>query len=196
MERHVKNVLSFGVPVVVAINRFPSDTDDEVTSIRTLCQGLGVEAIECTHWSDGGAGAVNLANTVVELANSNLTKYKSLYENSLSLWEKIETIAKSIYGAEEIIADKKVRDQIREYQQNYGNFRICMAKTQYSFSTDPKLLGAPNHHVVPIREVRLAAGAEFLVVVCGDIMTMPGLPINPSAHDIHLNEQGEIDGLF
>jgi formate--tetrahydrofolate ligase len=196
LERHVKNVLSFGVPVVVAFNRFPSDTDDEVTSIRTLCQGLGVEAIECTHWSDGGAGAVNLANTVVELANSNLTKYKSLYENSLSLWEKIETIAKSIYGAEEIIADKKVRDQIREYQQNYGNFRICMAKTQYSFSTDPKLLGAPNHHVVPIREVRLAAGAEFLVVVCGDIMTMPGLPINPSAHDIHLNEQGEIDGLF
>ena len=196
LERHVKNVLSFGVPVVVAINRFSSDTDDEVTSIKTLCQGLGVEAIECTHWSDGGAGAVNLANTVVELANSNLTKYKSLYENSLSLWEKIETIAKSIYGAEEIIADKKVRDQIREYQQNYGNFRICMAKTQYSFSTDPKLLGAPNHHVVPIREVRLAAGAEFLVVVCGDIMTMPGLPINPSAHDIHLNEQGEIDGLF
>ncbi|MDE0732917.1 MAG: formate--tetrahydrofolate ligase [Gammaproteobacteria bacterium] len=196
LERHVKNVLSFGVPVVVAINRFSLDTDDEVTSIKTLCQGLGVEAIECTHWSDGGAGAVNLANTVVELANSNLTKYKSLYENSLSLWEKIETIAKSIYGAEEIIADKKVRDQIREYQQNYGNFRICMAKTQYSFSTDPKLLGAPNHHVVPIREVRLAAGAEFLVVVCGDIMTMPGLPINPSAHDIHLNEQGEIDGLF
>ena len=196
LERHVKNVLSFGVPVVVAINRFSLDTDDEVTSIKTLCQGLGVEAIECTHWSDGGAGAVNLANTVVELANSNLTKYKSLYENSLSLWEKIETIAKSIYGAAEIIADKKVRDQIREYQQNYGNFRICMAKTQYSFSTDPKLLGAPNHHVVPIREVRLAAGAEFLVVVCGDIMTMPGLPINPSAHDIHLNEQGEIDGLF
>jgi len=196
LERHVKNVLSFGVPVVVAINRFPSDTDDEVKSIRTLCQGLGVDAIECTHWADGGAGAINLANTVVELANSNLTKYKSLYENSLSLWEKIETIAKSIYGAEEIIADKKVRDQIREYQQNYGNFRICMAKTQYSFSTDPKLLGAPNHHVVPIREVRLAAGAEFLVVVCGDIMTMPGLPINPSAHDIHLNEQGEIDGLF
>ena len=196
LERHVKNVLSFGVPVVVAINRFSLDTDDEVTSIKTLCQGLGVEAIECTHWSDGGAGAVNLANTVVELANSNLTKYKSLYENSLSLWEKIETIAKSIYGAEEIIADKKVRDQIREYQQNYGNFRICMAKTQYSFSTDPKLIGAPNHHVVPIREVRLAAGAEFLVVVCGDIMTMPGLPINPSAHDIHLNEQGEIDGLF
>ena len=196
LERHVKNVLSFGVPVVVAINRFSLDTDDEVTSIKTLCQGLGVEAIECTHWSDGGAGAVNLANTVVELANSNLTKYKSLYENSLSLWEKIETIAKSIYGAAEIIADKKVRDQIREYQQNYGNFRICMAKTQYSFSTDPKLIGAPNHHVVPIREVRLAAGAEFLVVVCGDIMTMPGLPINPSAHDIHLNEQGEIDGLF
>tara|TARA_B110000438_G_scaffold302451_1_gene360164 strand:+ start:3888 stop:5558 length:1671 start_codon:yes stop_codon:yes gene_type:complete len=196
LERHVKNVLSFGVPVVVAINRFPSDTDDEVKSIRTLCQGLGVDAIECTHWADGGAGAINLANTVVELANNNLTKYKSLYENSLSLWEKIETIAKSIYGAEEIIADKKVRDQIREYQQNYGNFRICMAKTQYSFSTDPKLLGAPNHHVVPIREVRLAAGAEFLVVVCGDIMTMPGLPINPSAHDIHLNEQGEIDGLF
>lgn len=196
LERHVKNVQSFGVPVVVAINRFPSDTDDEIVSTKTLCRRLGIEAIECTHWSNGGAGAVNLANAVVKLANSNLVKYQSLYENSLSLWEKIETIAKSIYGAEEIIADQKVRDQIREYQQNYGNFRICMAKTQYSFSTDPKLLGAPNQHVVPIREVRLAAGAEFLVVVCGDIMTMPGLPMNPSAQEIHLNEQGEINGLF
>lgn len=196
LERHVKNVQSFGVPVVVAINRFPSDTDDEIASTKTLCRRLGIEAIECTHWSNGGAGAVNLANAVVKLANSNLVEYQSLYENSLSLWEKIETIAKSIYGAEEIIADQKVRDQIREYQQNYGNFRICMAKTQYSFSTDPKLLGAPNQHVVPIREVRLAAGAEFLVVVCGDIMTMPGLPMNPSAQEIHLNEQGEINGLF
>jgi formate--tetrahydrofolate ligase len=196
LERHVKNVQSFGVPVVVAINRFPSDTDDEIVSTKTLCRRLGIEAIECTHWSNGGAGAVNLANAVVKLANSNLVEYQSLYENSLSLWEKIETIAKSIYGAEEIIADQKVRDQIREYQQNYGNFRICMAKTQYSFSTDPKLLGAPNQHVVPIREVRLAAGAEFLVVVCGDIMTMPGLPMNPSAQEIHLNEQGEINGLF
>ena len=196
LERHVKNVQSFGVPVVVAINRFPSDTDDEIESTKTLCRRLGIEAIECTHWSNGGAGAVNLANAVVKLANSNLVEYQSLYENSLSLWEKIETIAKSIYGAEEIIADQKVRDQIREYQQNYGNFRICMAKTQYSFSTDPKLLGAPNQHVVPIREVRLAAGAEFLVVVCGDIMTMPGLPMNPSAQEIHLNEQGEINGLF
>ena len=196
LERHVKNVQSFGVPAVVAINRFPSDTNDEITIVKSLCRGLGIDAIECTHWSDGGAGAVNLANTVVKLANSNLDKYQSSYANSLSLWEKIETIAKSIYGAEEIIADKKVRDQIREYQKNYGNFRICMAKTQYSFSTDPKLLGAPNQHVVPIREVRLAAGAEFLVVVCGDIMTMPGLPMNPSAQDIHLNEQGEINGLF
>ena len=196
LERHVKNVQSFGVPAVVAINRFPSDTNDEITIVKSLCRGLGIDAIECTHWSDGGAGAVNLANTVVKLANSNLDKYQSSYANSLSLWEKIETIAKSIYGAEEIIADKKVRDQIREYQKNYGNFRICMAKTQYSFSTDPKLLGAPSQHVVPIREVRLAAGAEFLVVVCGDIMTMPGLPMNPSAQDIHLNEQGEINGLF
>jgi len=196
LERHVKNVQSFGVPAVVAINRFPSDTDDEITIVKSLCHRLGIDAIESTHWSDGGAGAVNLANTVVKLANSNLDKYQSSYANSLGLWEKIETIAKSIYGAEEIIADKKVRDQIREYQKNYGNFRICMAKTQYSFSTDPKLLGAPNQHVVPIREVRLAAGAEFLVVVCGDIMTMPGLPMNPSAQDIHLNEQGEINGLF
>jgi len=196
LERHVKNVQSFGVPVVVAINRFPSDTDDEIASTKTLCRGLGIEAIECTHWSNGGAGAVNLAKAVVKLANNNLVEYQSLYENSLSLWEKIETIAKSIYGAEEIIADQKVRDQIRGYQQNYGNFRICMAKTQYSFSTDPKLLGAPSQHVVPIREVRLAAGAEFLVVVCGDIMTMPGLPMNPSAQEIHLNEQGEINGLF
>ena len=133
---------------------------------------------------------------MVKLVDKTQSQFRTLYDNSLSLWEKIEHIARDIYGASEVIADKKVRLQIKQYQQNYGDFPVCIAKTQYSFSTDPKLLGAPSQHVVPIREVRLAAGAEFLVVICGDVMTMPGLPVNPSAHDIHLNERGQIEGLF
>ncbi|MBT4522676.1 MAG: formate--tetrahydrofolate ligase [Halieaceae bacterium] len=196
LARHIRNVGQFGVPVVVAINRFLLDADEELAALKVLCEQLGVEAIECNHWSDGGAGAEDLAAKVAELADAGQSQFRPLYDDSLSLWEKISQVARSIYGAEEIIADKKVRQQIKQYQEDYGHFQICMAKTQYSFSTDPSLLGAPSHHVVPIREVRLATGAEFLVVVCGDIMTMPGLPVHPSAHDIHLNDEGLIEGLF
>ena len=196
LMRHIDNISKFGVPAIVAINRFRSDTDDEVTEIKNLCNKLNVDAIECNHWSDGSSGAKKLAHSVVKLVDKTQSQFRTLYDNSLSLWEKIEHIARDIYGASEVIADKKVRLQIKQYQQNYGDFPICIAKTQYSFSTDPKLLGAPSQHVVPIREVRLAAGAEFLVVICGDVMTMPGLPVNPSAHNIHLNERGQIEGLF
>ena len=186
----------FGVPAIVAINRFPADADDEIQAIVKLCKNVNVDAIECNHWSDGGAGTEDLATSLVKLVDAGKGQFQPLYDDSLSLWEKIEQIAKKIYGAEEVIADKKVRQLIKQYQKDYGHFQICMAKTQYSFSTDPNLMGAPSHHVVPIREVRLATGAEFLVVVCGNIMTMPGLPVNPSAHDIHLDELGQIEGLF
>ena len=196
LMRHINNISKFGVPAVVAINRFCSDTDDELTEIKNLCRKLNVDAIECNHWSDGSSGAEELANRVVGLVDETQSQFHTLYDNSLGLWGKIEQIAREIYGASEVIADKKVRLQIEQYQQNYGDFPICIAKTQYSFSTDPRLRGAPSQHVVPIREVRLAAGAEFLVVICGDVMTMPGLPVDPSAHDIHLNERGQIEGLF
>ena len=196
LMRHIDNISKFGVPTIVAINRFRSDTDEEVTEIKNLCNKLNVDAIECNHWSDGSSAAKKLAHSVVKLVDKTQSQFRTLYDNSLSLWEKIEHIARDIYGASEVIADKKVRLQIKQYQQSYGDFPICIAKTQYSFSTDPKLLGAPSQHVVPIREVRLAAGAEFLVVICGDVMTMPGLPVNPSAHNIHLNERGQIEGLF
>jgi len=196
LARHIRNVSQFGVPSIVAINRFPTDANDEITAIIKLCRNLNVDAIECNHWSAGSAGTERLARSVEKLLDAGHAQFHTLYDDSLSLWEKIEQIATKIYGAEEVIADKKVRQRIRQYQQDYGHFQICMAKTQYSFSTDPNLMGAPSHHVVPIREVRLAAGAEFLVVICGDVMTMPGLPVNPSAHDIHLNELGLIEGLF
>ncbi len=196
LARHIRNVSQFGVPSIVAINRFPTDANDEITAIIKLCRNLNVDAIECNHWSAGSAGTERLARSVEKLVDAGHAQFHTLYDDSLSLWEKIEQIATKIYGAEEVIADKKVRQRIRQYQQDYGHFQICMAKTQYSFSTDPNLMGAPSHHVVPIREVRLAAGAEFLVVICGDVMTMPGLPVNPSAHDIHLNELGLIEGLF
>ena len=196
LMRHIDNISKFGVPAVVAINRFCSDTDDELTEIKNLCRKLNVDAIECNHWSDGSSGAEELANRVVGLVDETQSQFHTLYDNSLSLWKKIEQITREIYGASEVIADKKVRLQIEQYQQDYGDFPICIAKTQYSFSTDPRLRGAPSQHVVPIREVRLAAGAEFLVVICGDVMTMPGLPADPSAHDIHLNERGQIEGLF
>lgn len=196
LMRHIGNVSKFGVPVIVAINRFHIDTDEEIAEIKNLCKKLSVQAIECNHWADGSAGTETLAHSVVELVDSTTAEFHTLYNDSLSLWEKIEKIAKNIYGASEVIADKKVRQQMKQYQKEYGHYQICMAKTQYSFSTDPNLLGAPSNHVVPIRELRLATGAEFLVVICGDVMTMPGLPVNPSAHDIHLNDQGQIEGLF
>ncbi|MEX2201199.1 MAG: formate--tetrahydrofolate ligase [Dongiaceae bacterium] len=197
LARHVENVKSFGVQPVVAINRFSADTDAELKAVEQACAELGVEAIECTHWADGGAGTEKLARKVVEIAESGKSDFKPLYPDDMPLWDKVRTIAQNLYGAQGIIADKKVRDQFNELQKaGFGHYPVCMAKTQYSFSTDPNLKGAPSNHVVPIREIRISAGAEFLVVVCGEIMTMPGLPRVPAANNIRLNEKGEIDGLF
>ena len=197
LERHIRNLTKFGVPVIVAINHFTADTDAEVQVVHDFCDHFGVKAIKCTHWADGGAGATEMAEQVVELCDSGAAQFRTLYDDDLSLWDKAATIAKEIYAADDIIADKKVRDQFARFErEGYGNYPICMAKTQYSFSTDPNLLGAPSGHVVPIREVRLAAGAEFVVVVCGAIMTMPGLPRVPAADSIFVNEEGRIQGLF
>jgi formate--tetrahydrofolate ligase len=197
LGRHLRNLAQFGVPVVVAVNRFTADTDAEVSAVKKYCETFGVEAIDCTHWADGGAGAIKLAEKVVELADSGAAQFRTLYSDDLSLWEKAKRIATTIYGADNIIADKKVREQFEEFQAaGYGKYPVCMAKTQYSFSTDPNLLGAPTGHVVPIREVRLAAGAEFVVIVCGAIMTMPGLPRVPAANAISVNKEGQIEGLF
>ena len=197
LERHIRNLTKFGVPVIVAINHFTADTDAEVQVVHDFCDHFGVKAIKCTHWADGGAGATEMAEQVVELCDSGAAQFRTLYDDDLSLWNKAATIAKEIYAADDIIADKKVRDQFARFErEGYGNYPICMAKTQYSFSTDPNLLGAPSGHVVPIREVRLAAGAEFVVVVCGAIMTMPGLPRVPAADSIFVNDEGRIQGLF
>ena len=197
LERHISNLSKFGVPVTVAINCFVTDTEAELQAIRDRCAALGVSAFDCTHWSNGGAGTEALAQHVAQLADSDEGDFKLLYDDEMPLWDKAQHIAKTLYGADEIIADKKVREQFARFQeQGYGHFPVCMAKTQYSFSTDPNLMGAPSGHAVPVREVRLSAGAEFIVVVCGDIMTMPGLPRVPSADHIHINEQGQIDGLF
>jgi formate--tetrahydrofolate ligase len=197
LARHISNIKSFGVPVVVAINRFSADTDAEVGKVRDVAAELGVTAIDCTHWSDGGAGTTDLAQQVVEMVDADTSQFAPLYDTDVPIWEKMRTIATRIYGAEDIIADKKVRDQIEKFQDSgFGNLPICVAKTQYSFSTDPSLKGAPSGHVVPIREVRLSAGAGFLVFVCGEIMTMPGLPRVPAADKIHIDDDGLIQGLF
>ncbi len=197
LGRHLRNIAQFGVPATVAINRFSADSDDEVVAVQNYCTEFGVEAFECTHWADGGAGTEGLANKVVELADGGSAQFRTLYPDNLSLWEKMRTVARNIYWADDIIADRKVRDQFRAYEdQGYGHLPICVAKTQYSFSTDPDLKGAPTNHVVPVREIRLSSGAEFLVVICGDIMTMPGLPRRPSAEAIHLDDEGLIQGLF
>lgn len=197
LGRHVQNVKKFGVPVVVAINHFISDTDAEVQAIKDYVATLGAEAVLCRHWAEGSAGIEDLAHKVVELAESGASQFAPLYADDMPLFEKIETVAKSIYHASEVIADKSVRDQLRQWEeQGYGNLPVCMAKTQYSFSTDPNLRGAPTDHAVPIREVRLSAGAGFIVVITGAIMTMPGLPRVPSSEKIHLNEAGYIEGLF
>ncbi|MCJ7590845.1 MAG: formate--tetrahydrofolate ligase [Woeseiaceae bacterium] len=197
LERHIRNLGKFGVPVAVAINHFTADTDAEVKVVEEFCMKYHVKAIKCTHWADGGRGTTELAEHVVELCNSGAAQFRTLYDDDMSLWDKATTIAREIYGADDIIADKKVRAQFAKFErEGFAKYPICMAKTQYSFSTDPNLLGAPSGHVVPIREVRLAAGAEFVVVVCGDIMTMPGLPRVPAANFIRVNEQGRIEGLF
>ncbi|NOT40904.1 MAG: formate--tetrahydrofolate ligase [Alphaproteobacteria bacterium] len=197
LTRHIKNVASFGVPAIVAINRFDSDTDAEIEAIRAAARGLGVEAVLCTHWRDGGRGTAELARAVVALTEKNGAKFRLLYPDDMPLWEKVETIATKLYGASEVAADTAIRQRFRELQAaGFGHLPICMAKTQYSFSTDPLLKGAPSGHVVALREVRLSAGAEFLVVFAGDIMTMPGLPKTPSANTIRLNDAGEVEGLF
>ena len=197
LVRHIENVKSFGVPVVVAINRFLADTDAEIQLIKEIAEENGVNALECTHWSDGGAGAEALAHEVIELVDGGHSNFAPLYPNSMPIWDKIKTVATRLYRADDIIADQKIRDQISRLQEGgYGHFRVCIAKTQYSFSTDPSLKGAPTGYVVPIREVRLLAGAGFVVTVCGDIMTMPGLPREPAANRIDINRQGEVVGLF
>jgi formate--tetrahydrofolate ligase len=197
LERHMRNLAKFGVPVTVAINRYTADTDAEVETVRAFCEQFGIRAINCTHWADGGKGTTDLAKHVVELCDSGAAQFRTLYNDDMSLWEKTATIAREIYGADDIIADKKVREEFARFErEGYGSYPICMAKTQYSFSTDPNLLGAPSGHHVPIREIRLAAGAEFIVVVCGAIMTMPGLPRVPAANAIRVNDEGRIEGLF
>jgi formate--tetrahydrofolate ligase len=197
LARHISNLKSYGVPVVVAINRFSADSDAEVAQVRETSAELGATAIDCTHWADGGAGTEALAHHVVAMIDKGDSKFKTLYPNDMPLWEKMRTIATRIYGADDISADKKVRDQIEQFQNSgFGSLPICVAKTQYSFSTDPNQKGAPSGHVVPIREVRLSAGAGFLVFVCGEIMTMPGLPRVPAADKIHIDDAGLIQGLF
>lgn len=197
LARHIRNVKSFGVPVVVGINRFNTDTEAELAIIRESAAAYGVEAIVCTHWSDGGKGAEQLAHKVVALAESGASQFAPLYDDNLSLWHKVRTIATQLYGADDIMADKKVRAEFtRLEEEGFGHLPVCIAKTQYSFSTDPQLRGAPSGHIVGIRELRLAAGAEFVVVICGDIMTMPGLPRLPAANQIGINAQGQIEGLF
>ncbi len=196
LNRHVNNIKKFGLPIIVAINHFVSDTKKEMKALQEECNKIGVESVLCQHWSKGGEGAIELAKKIVDLVDQK-TSFKFLYDDKIPLFEKIETIAKEIYDAKEVIADNKIRTQLKQFEENgYGNFPICIAKTQYSFSTDPKLKGAPSGHSIPIREVRLSSGAEFIVVVCGEIMTMPGLPSVPAANSIHLNDNGQIEGLF
>jgi formate--tetrahydrofolate ligase len=197
LGRHIGNVKSFGVPVVVAINHFTGDTEAEMAAVRDYVASQGSEAIVSRHWADGSAGSADLARRVAEIAEGGPSNFAPIYPDDMPLFQKIETIAKRIYHADEVLADKKVRDQLRAWeQQGYGHLPVCMAKTQYSFSTDPSLRGAPVGHSVPVREVRLSAGAGFVVVICGDVMTMPGLPRTPSAERIGLNPAGEVEGLF
>jgi formate--tetrahydrofolate ligase len=198
LARHVTNVQKYGLPVVVSINRFSADTPAEIDLVKKACAELGVDAVMADHWAAGGAGAAEVAHAVVRTIESKPVKnFKFLYQDDLPLWEKIRTIAQQIYGARDIIADKKIRDQVAELQgAGFGHYPICIAKTQYSFSTDPNLKGAPSDHVVPVREVRVSAGAEFLVVICGEIMTMPGLPKVPAANSIEVSADGRISGLF
>jgi len=198
LERHIQNIKKFGLETTVAINHFITDTEKEVKIIEEYCNKLGIKANLCMHWAKGGEGTKDLANNVVELCDkSKKNRFKFLYSAETSLWEKIEAIAKEIYRASEVVADTKIKEQLKKMEEDgFGKFPICVAKTQYSFSTDPNLKGAPSDHELPIREVRLSSGAEFIVVICGAIMTMPGLPRVPAADSIKLNDQGDIEGLF
>ena len=197
LGRHIANVKSFGVPVVVAINHFAGDTDAEIDAVREFAASQGSEAILCRHWADGSKGITELATRVAEIADAGAANFAPLYPDAMPLFQKIETIAKRIYHADEAIADTRIREQLRGWEADgYGHLPICMAKTQYSFSTDPNLRGAPTGHAVPVREVRLSAGAGFVVAICGEIMTMPGLPRVPSAETIRLDEMGRVEGLF
>jgi len=198
LERHIENIKQFGLEVVVAINHFVTDTDKEVKIIEEYCSKLGVKVSLCKHWADGGNGTKDLANNVIELCEkSEKNKFKYLYSDETPILEKVEKIAKEIYKAKGIELDEKIKEQVKKIEQaGFGRFPVCIAKTQYSFSTDPKLKGAPSGHVLPIREIRLSSGAEFVVVVCGSIMTMPGLPRIPAADSIKLNDKGEVEGLF
>jgi formate--tetrahydrofolate ligase len=197
LGRHIRNTGHFGVPQVVAINYFSGDTQAEIDAITAYVEQRGVTAHVCTHWSDGGAGSESLAAAVTDLCEAGQAQFRTLYDDGVGLWDKARTVARAIYGADDIDADQKIRDQFEQFEQEgYGHFPVCMAKTQYSFSTDPGLLGAPSNHRVKVRELALAAGAEFLVVVCGDIMRMPGLPRQPAANSIRVNELGQIEGLF
>ncbi len=197
LGRHIENLKSFGVPVVVAINHFVTDTDAEVQAVKDFVASQGAEAVLSRHWELGSEGSADLATKVAELADADSAKFAPIYPDEMSLFEKIETISKRIYRADEVLADTKIRGQLKLWEeQGYGHLPVCMAKTQYSFSTDPNLRGAPTGFAVPVREVRLSAGAGFVVVVCGEIMTMPGLPRVPSAEAIHLNDDGQVEGLF
>ena len=197
LERHINNTRKFGLPVTIAVNHFITDTDKEMNMLLDFCKTQGVKASKCTHWSNGSEGTTELAKNVVEICEETKNTFQYLYEDSLPLFKKIEKIAQEIYHASEVVADSKVRQQLKDFEEKgYGNLPVCIAKTQYSFSTDPNLKGAPTGHVLPVREVRLSSGAEFVVVVCGEIMTMPGLPRVPAADSIKLNDEGEIEGLF
>ena len=197
LERHIENIGKFGVPIIVAINDYVTDTKKEHAAIIDYCKNIGVKCKISSHWENGGQGAVDLAEEVAKIADSNSAEFKTLYDNKLSLWDKTQYIAQNIYGAADIIADKKIRNEFKKLEEDgFGEYPICMAKTQYSFSTDPLLMGAPSGHDVPIREVRLSAGAEFIVVVCGEVMTMPGLPKIPAAENIDVDDKGLIQGLF
>ena len=197
LARHLTNLRQFGVPTVVSVNRFSSDTERELGRLKELCAGLGVQAVTGDHWARGSEGAVDLARAVIGLVESGAANFKFLYPAEMPLWDKIRTIAQRIYGARDIDADKRVIDQLADLEgQGFGHFPVCIAKTQYSFTTDPNIKGAPSDHVVTVREVRLSAGAEFVVAICGEIMTMPGLPRVPAANNIELTEDGRITGLF
>ncbi len=198
LDRHINNIKKFGIEPIVAINHFVLDTKNEIQTIINFCKNLNVEVSNCKHWAEGGAGTVDLAKKVVRVCNnSKKQKFKFLYDDSKSLWEKIEIIAKEIYRADKITATEEIKQKLKTFENNgFKNFPVCVAKTQYSFSTDPKLKGAPTNHEIPIRDVRLSSGAEFIVVICGSIMTMPGLPKIPAADKIKLNKKGQVEGLF